>query len=720
MLIFKEIHSDYKVVFIRDPAARGMLDVIVNYSGFHAIVLYRIIHRLWNLKIPVLPRFLSQIVRIFTGVEIHPAARIGAGFFIDHGTGVVIGETAEIGKECLVYQGVTLGGTGKEQGKRHPTLGDNVVVGAGAKVLGSINIGSYAKIGANSVVLEDVPEHAIVVGIPAKIIKRMVSRFDTQANIIESLDHVHLPDPVEERFIMLETKIFNLEKMIEKFHDTLNRKLRGQSVNKGEGVRVYNTISGQKEDLKPIVDKHINMYVCGVTVYDYCHVGHARSAIVFDIIRRYLIYKGFKVKFVRNFTDIDDKIINRANELGIAWDELALKFTNEFYVDMDMLGVGRGDIEPKATEHINEMIELISKLIEKGYAYQVDGDVFYEIEKFKEYGKLSKKDISKLEAGSRVNVDKRKRNPFDFSLWKSSKPMEPSWDSPWGKGRPGWHAECSAMSKKYLGETFDIHGGGADLIFPHHENEIAQSEALSGKTLANYWIHNGFITVDKEKMSKSLGNFFTIRDIIKLYDPEVLRLFLISTHYRSPIEFSEGQLRDVETAVDRYYATMLRVEEFLAVKGKAKTEPAISSLQSLVTSAKTRFTDVMDDDFNTAQGVGIIFELIKEINRFLDTKQKGSGADKLIDDAMLLVREFSDILGIFTKTPYDWYLSLMTTKNIPLNEADINSLIEKRNAARINKDYATADKIRLELEQMGITLEDRMGNTTWKIKRLKD
>ncbi|MBF0542085.1 MAG: cysteine--tRNA ligase [Nitrospirae bacterium] len=711
MSIFEEILRDYKAVFIRDPAARGFLDVIINYSGFHAIVLYRIIHRLWNLKIPILPRFLSQIVRIFTGVEIHPAAKIGAGFFIDHGTGVVIGETTEIGTECLIYQGVTLGGTGKEQGKRHPTLQNNVVIGAGAKILGSITIGSYAKIGANSVVLEDVPQHSIVVGIPAKIIKRRVSRFDTQANIIESLDHVHMPDPVEERFKLLEAKIKTLESTMKKFHDIEELPMR-----KGDGVRVYNTISAQKEDLIPIKDKHINMYVCGVTVYDYCHVGHARSAIVFDVIRRYLSYRGYDVKFIRNFTDIDDKIINRANELGIGWDELSKKYTSEFYHDMDLLGVGRGDIEPKATEHISEMIEIIAQLIESGYAYSVDGDVFYEIEKFKDYGKLSKKDISKLEAGSRVNVDKRKRNPFDFSLWKSSKPSEPSWESPWGQGRPGWHTECSAMSKKYLGETFDIHGGGADLIFPHHENEIAQSEALSGKTLANYWIHNGFITIDKEKMSKSLGNFFTIRDILRLYDPEVLRLFLISTHYRSPIEFSEDQLRDVEISVDRYYSTMLRVEEFLTLKGHAKKEPDLSSLQKIVSSAINRFTEVMDDDFNTAQGVGIIFELIREINRFLDTKQKGSSADVLIKQAMSLIRQFSDILGIFTKTPDTWQISLMKTKVIPLKESDIAELIENRNTARAGKDYAASDKIRADLDKMGIILEDRMGKTTWKVK----
>jgi len=709
MSIFEEIRSDYKAVFIRDPAARGILDVIINYSGLHAIILHRFIHRLWILKIPILPRFLSQIVRIFTGVEIHPAARIGAGFFIDHGTGVVIGETSEIGRECLIYQGVTLGGTGKEQGKRHPTLGDNVVIGAGAKILGSITIGSYAKIGANSVVLEDVPQHSIVVGIPAKIIKRKVSRFDSQDNIIESLDHVHMPDPVEERFVMLETKISSLENAIKRFHD-----IEQIPVKIGDTVRVYNTISSQKEGLKPIKENNINMYVCGITVYDYCHVGHARSAIVFDVIRRYLIDRGYKVMFVRNFTDIDDKIINRAKELGIAWDELALRFTNEYYHDMDLLGVVRGDIEPKATEHITEMIEIIKQLIERGYAYEVDGDVFYEIAKFKNYGKLSRKDISKLEAGSRVNVDIRKRNPFDFSLWKSSKPSEPTWESPWGLGRPGWHTECSAMSKKYLGETFDIHGGGADLIFPHHENEIAQSEALSGKTLANYWIHNGFITVDKEKMSKSLGNFFTIRDILNLYDPEVLRLFLISTHYRSPIEFSEDQLRDVEVSVDRYYSTMLRVEEYMTLKSTAKKQPDISSLQKIVSSAINRFTDVMDDDFNTAQAVGIIFELIREINRFLDTKQ--SSAEDLIEQAMSLIRKFSDILGIFTKTPYTWQISLMKTKNIPLKEEEITQFIEKRNTARGNKDYNESDKIRSDLDQMGIILEDRMGKTTWKVK----
>ena len=332
-------------------------------------------------------------------------------------------------------------------------------------------------------------------------------------------------------------------------------------------MKIYNTLTGKKEEFIPLVPGKAGIYACGVTVYDRCHIGHARSAIVFDVIRRYLKYKGLNVTYVRNFTDIDDKIINRSNQEGIPWDAVAGKYTDEYYRDMDMLGVGRADIEPKATEYIPEMIDIVQGLIGKGYAYESDGSVYFAVDEFQGYGKLSKRDMEEMMAGARVEVDERKKNPLDFALWKKSKEGEPFWESPWGRGRPGWHIECSAMSVKHLGESFDIHGGGADLLFPHHENEIAQSEAFTGKPFAKYWVHNGFITINKEKMSKSLGNFFTIKEVLETFDPEVVRFFLLSTHYRSPIEFSDEQLREAESSLDRYYTTVVRINDFLEKRG---------------------------------------------------------------------------------------------------------------------------------------------------------
>jgi len=529
MSVWADIKRDYRMVFEKDPAARSALEVLLSYPGFNAVVGYRLLHKLHQWKVPFFPRFLSEVVKFLTGVEIHPAASIGAGLFIDHGTGVVIGETSELGEDCLLYQGVTLGGTGKEKGKRHPTLGRGVVVGAGAKILGNIRVGDYAKIGANSVVLKPVPDYAVVVGVPGRIIKKKVARLGDEG-LVEALDHVHMPDPLEERFQELEHQIMELRKTIER--------LEG----KKSAMRIYNTQTGKKEDFTPLEPGKVGIYTCGVTVYDVCHIGHARSAVVFDMIRQYLRYRGYDVKFIKNFTDIDDKIINRANERGIPWDELARMYTDKYYDDMGRLGVEPADVEPKATEHIPEIIGIVKGLVDKGMAYEVDGDVYFEISKFPEYGKLSGRRLEDMRAGARVDVDERKRDPMDFALWKASKPGEPSWESPWGPGRPGWHIECSAMSIKHLGETFDIHGGGADLVFPHHENELTQSEAFTGKPFVKYWVHNGFITVDKEKMSKSLGNFFTIEDILKKFEPEVVRLFLLHTHYRSPIEFSDKLL----------------------------------------------------------------------------------------------------------------------------------------------------------------------------------
>lgn len=711
MNFFQTLKRDLNAVFEKDPAARNVLEVILTYPGFHAIFIHRISHKLWNLKIPVIPRLFSHIARFLTGIEIHPAAKIGAGFFIDHGMGVVIGETAEIGENCLLYQGVTLGGTGKEKGKRHPTLGKNVVIGTGAKVLGPIRIGDYAKIGANSVVLKEVPDYAIVVGVPGRIIKKKVIKV-AEEGLVETLDHIQLPDPVEEALSELKDHIERLQEKIEKIEG------------RGGIMRIFNTMTGKKEDFLPLVQGKVGIYACGVTVYDYCHIGHARSAIVFDVINRYFKYKGFETKFVRNFTDIDDKIIKKANDEKTTWDAVAKKYIDEYYTDMNMLGIAKADVEPKATEHISEMIEIIKGLVEKGFAYEIsEGEnksVYFSVQKFSDYGKLSKKDLNDLLSGARVDIDERKASPLDFALWKASKESEPWWDSPWGKGRPGWHIECTAMAIKHLGECIDIHGGGADLIFPHHENEIAQSEAFVGKPFARYWLHNGFITIDKEKMSKSLGNFFTIREVLDRYDPEVVRLFMLSSHYRSPIEFSEEQLKEMESALERYYSTVSRMDEFIMQnideKAAWKNTDLINWFDSVVGKFKERFEDAMNDDFNTALVVGNIFELIRDINRFLDSKPSGQLSVRLIMSAKEALNIPGEVFNIFRRTPLEWNVELLKVKKIPLSESDIEQKINERHLARKNKDWSQADTIRKELEEKGVLLEDRKDKTLWKVK----
>ncbi|HCC68587.1 MAG TPA: hypothetical protein DEP99_01710 [Nitrospiraceae bacterium] len=712
MGFWSDIKRDYKAVFEKDPAARSALEVIFAYSGFHAILLHRVNHFLWNIGIPVVPRLLSHLSRFFTGIEIHPAAKIGPGFFIDHGMGVVIGETAEIGENALLYQGVTLGGTGKEKGKRHPTLGRNVVVGAGAKILGAIAIGDYVKIGANSVVLNSVPDNSIVVGIPGRIIKKKVVKI-LQEGPVEMLDHVHLPDPLEDKFKRLEEYILELEKRIEK--------LEG----KGTTIRIHNTLTGKKEEFIPIVPKRVGMYACGVTVYDRCHLGHARSAIAFDVIRKYLQYKGFEVKYVRNFTDIDDKIIAKAAAEKMSVEDVAKKYTDEYYRDMEKLGVERADIEPKATEHIKEIIDIVQALIEKGFAYTADGDVYFEVSKFSGYGKLSKREKDEMLAVARVEINERKRDPMDFALWKASKEGEPAWKSPWGLGRPGWHIECTAMAIKHLGESFDIHGGGADLIFPHHENEIAQSEAFTGKPFVKYWLHNGFITIDREKMSKSLGNFFTIEEVLTKYDPEVVRFFLLSTHYRSLIEFSDEQLKEAEASLDRFYATRIRIDDFLSVRGDsaggkissvAVSAPSDKAFEETIDSFKGKFDSAMGDDFNTALALGYIFELVREINRFLDRMPYGEKARQLVINALNAILDAGRVFNLFRRTPKEWYLALKDMKGVPLSEAEILSRIHERQEARYRKDWVAADTIRKELEESGILLEDKKDKTDWKVK----
>jgi cysteinyl-tRNA synthetase len=486
-------------------------------------------------------------------------------------------------------------------------------------------------------------------------------------------------------------------------------------------MKIYNSMTGSKEELVPLVPGRISMYACGVTVYDRCHIGHARSAIVFDVISRYLRYKGLETTFARNFTDVDDKIIKKANEENMPWDAVAQKYIDEYYIDMDMLGVARADIEPRATDHIKEMIAVIAGLIEKGFAYAVpegnNSSVYFAVEKFGDYGKLSKKDLNDLLSGARVSVDERKKSPADFALWKASKVDEPFWESPWGKGRPGWHIECTAMALKHLGETIDIHGGGADLTFPHHENEIAQSEAYTGKPFARYWVHNGFITIDKEKMSKSLGNFFTIREVLAKYDPEVIRLFVISSHYRSPIEFSNDQLRDAEASLDRFYTTISRMNDFAArVAAAGKAVANAEALEAMLAGFSRSFEDAMDDDFNSALAIGHLFELVREVNRYLDTKPSGSDSAALIRKAKEALVNTGAVLNLFGRTPHEWNVALLKVRHIPLSEADIEEKIRERKAARDSKDWAKADSVRKGLDENGIILEDKTDVTTWKVK----
>ncbi|MEK6692001.1 MAG: cysteine--tRNA ligase [Nitrospirota bacterium] len=485
-------------------------------------------------------------------------------------------------------------------------------------------------------------------------------------------------------------------------------------------LRIYNTLTGKKEEFVPVKPGEVGMYVCGVTVYDYCHLGHARVSVVFDVIRRYLESKGLKVKYIRNFTDIDDKIINRAKEEAISAEEVAKRFTEEYYRDMDRLGVDRADVEPKATDHIGEIIEIVKGLIGRGYAYEAGGDVFFNVRKFEGYGRLSKRNIDEMMAGARVEINERKNNPLDFVLWKASKEGEPSWPSPWGRGRPGWHIECSAMSMKHLAETFDIHAGGKDLIFPHHENEIAQSEAYTGRPFVKLWMHNGFVNINQEKMSKSLGNFFTIREILNVYDPEVVRFFLLSTHYRSPIDFSDRNLEETEEALDRFYTMLGRANRFLAESKTGEEEEIGDGAKSLmdgISLFRKGFDESMDDDFNTAQALGHIFELTRNINRFLDKEEKGKGGLKVLRFAKDAIKEKGKILNLFLREPEEWFKALRRVNASELSEEEIFKRIKERNEARNNKDWREADRIRKDLEERGILLEDRPEGTVWRVRR---
>jgi cysteinyl-tRNA synthetase len=476
-------------------------------------------------------------------------------------------------------------------------------------------------------------------------------------------------------------------------------------------IRIYNTLNRKKEIFEPVKQGRVGMYVCGPTVYDSCHIGHARSILTFDVIARYLKAKDFEVTYVRNFTDIDDKIINRANQLGIDCKALAEKYINEFYEDMDALNVERPTIEPRATEHIAQIIKVIEMLIDKNMAYQVDSDIFFAIESFKDYGKLSGRKLEDMEAGARVDIDERKRNPFDFALWKSAKPGEPAWDSPWGKGRPGWHIECSAMSTEYLGKTFDIHGGGKDLIFPHHENEIAQSEGAFGKPFARFWIHNGFVNINHEKMSKSLGNFLMIKDILKSFHPEAVRLFLLSSHYRSPIDFTDKAMDEASAGLDKIYALLERVEENKELSEINNIEPG---------NYYKQFCEAMDDDFNTARGIGVLFEAVRNINRLLDENKEGLSQDAIKDiiSCKSDILKIGGILGIINESPKIYFDKKRSSglEKRSIDPALIEKMIKDRTDARKAKNWEKADQIRKEFAKMNIIIEDRPEGTVWKVK----
>jgi len=485
-------------------------------------------------------------------------------------------------------------------------------------------------------------------------------------------------------------------------------------------IYIYNTRTGNKTELKPLEGNHVKMYVCGITAYDYCHIGHARSALAFDMIYRYLLYRNYKVTYVRNFTDIDDKIINRAQEQGTTTEELSERFIRMFHEDMTQLGVASPTIEPKATEHVQEIIDMITGLIEKGMAYQMDGDVYYAVEKFKDYGILSKRSLDDMQAGARVEVNEKKRNPMDFALWKSSKPGEPAWESPWGAGRPGWHIECSAMSRKFLGDSFDIHGGGKDLIFPHHENEIAQSMGATGSPFVNIWVHHGFVTIKDEKMSKSLGNFFTIRDVLERFRPEALRLFVFSTHYQSPLNYSEAAIQDAEAGLERLYeclAEIAKLPEFGAVdKGSVISKKDAAKLASL----EERFQKVMDNDFNTAQAIALFFDAVKILNKIIRALP-GTPSQHDLDllrNAGSKIRELAGIMGLLVEDPVEHVKALQDKllDKLGLDPESIEGLILERNVARQNKDWARGDAIRDELLAKGVELKDGPEGTTWKMK----
>ena len=466
-------------------------------------------------------------------------------------------------------------------------------------------------------------------------------------------------------------------------------------------MKIFNSMSRQKEEFVPIQPGKVSIYACGPTVYNFIHVGNARPIILFDVLRRYFEYRGYDVTFVQNFTDVDDKIIKRANEEGITSQEMAEKYIQEYFTDAQGLGVRPATIHPKATENMQQIIDMVQTLIDKGYAYPVEnGDVYYRTLKFKGYGKLSHQPIEDLQSGARIAVGDVKENPLDFALWKAAKPGEPAWDSPWGPGRPGWHIECSAMSNRYLGKTIDIHCGGEDLQFPHHENEIAQSEAANGCEFVHYWMHNGFLNIDNRKMSKSLGNFFTVREAAEAYGYETIRLFMLSAHYRSPLNYSADILHQAQNSLDRLYSAEDHLKYLAANGAEGDKNAAEAALADTFDSYRQRFDEAMDDDFNTANAISVLFELVRAINIATadENQPTKAGAQACLD----MVHEFTDVLGL-----------LYSRKEESLDEK-VEQMIADRQAARAAKNWAEADRIRDELKAMGIELKDTKQGVQWK------
>ena len=465
-------------------------------------------------------------------------------------------------------------------------------------------------------------------------------------------------------------------------------------------MKLYNTLTRKKEEFVPLVPGEVKIYVCGPTVYNFFHIGNGRTFIVFDTVRRYLEYRGYKVKFIQNFTDIDDRMIKRANEENITVKEVGNKYIKEYYTDADALNIERATVNPRATEYIDDIIEFVSALIEKGYAYEVDGDVYFRTKKFDGYGKLSGKNIEELQVGAsqRVSLDERKEDPMDFAIWKAQKPGEPAWKCPWGMGRPGWHIECSCMAKKLLGDTIDIHAGGMDLEFPHHENEIAQSEALTGKPFANYWLHSAYVMVDKQKMSKSLNNFFTARDVLKEYDSDVIRFFMLSAHYRTQINFSKELLDSAKASVERLYNTIGNLENLIDEVSRENMNEEEKDYIDSLNKYREKYIQKMDDDFNTADAITVLFELSKDLNTNLNV----NSSKEVVSKALGVLRELGAPLGILQKS----------TKGSL--EDEIEALIEARQKARKEKNFAEADKIRDDLKARGIVLEDTPQGVRWK------
>ncbi len=464
-------------------------------------------------------------------------------------------------------------------------------------------------------------------------------------------------------------------------------------------MRIYNTITKQKEEFKTLEPNKVKMYVCGPTVYNYFHIGNARPFLIFEAFRSFLEYRGYEVTYIQNFTDVDDKIINRAIEEKTTATEVANKYIEEYFKDADALGINRATVHPTVSDNIDGIIKIVSSLIEKGYAYEVDGDVYFETRKFDGYTKLSKQNIDELESGARVEVNTIKRNPVDFALWKKKKTGEISWDSPWGEGRPGWHIECSAMINRYLGDTIDIHAGGRDLVFPHHENEVAQSEAYTGKTLSNYWMHNGYINIDNKKMSKSAGNFFTVRDILEKYEAEVVRFFILSVHYRNPVNFSRELIDSASHGLERIYTAKENLEHLLkTVTGEMNDSD--KELANDLLKHKEKFIESLEDDFNSADAIASIFELVKDLN----VKLNENSSKELVENGLELLKELTKVLGLMNKEE----------DSIDL---EIEKLIEERHTARKEKNFQRSDEIRDILNEKGIVLEDTPSGVKWSYKK---